>query len=187
MRRRSAFTLIEILVVVGIVAVLVALTVMSVSLLNRMRAQATTSRLLDNVVFSMTKYLDANPVFAPAALADFNASPSRPWKYLGVGSNRLLELSAKSLGTATGAGVTSIQDAETILDGWGTPLVFRITQGPTINGRTVPARIEIASRGRTTQTPYPDADDLIWRYDADGSPGLTGDDARFVGRFWRKQ
>ncbi len=172
---------------VGIIAGLIALTVSSVAILNRMRAQTTTDRLLSNVVFAMTKYLDANPVFAPAALADFNASPSQPWQYLGTGSDRLLEIPLKQLGAASGARATSQQDAATILDGWGTPLVFRITQGPTINGRTVPARIEIASRGKTTQDPYPDSDDIIWRYDADGSSGLTGDDARFVGKFWRKQ
>lgn len=185
--RRPGFTLIELLITLTVIVILVGLLMSGLSVLRRMRAKVASERLLSQVVYAMTSYLDANPTIDASAEADFNATPSLVWKYLGRGGNRLLELPTTQLGTASGGPVSDPQAAETILDGFGAPLVFRVVQGPVISGRRVPSRIEIASRNGTQKVAYPDGDDIIWRFDADGSTGLTQTEQNQVGKFWRRQ
>jgi len=185
--QRRAFTLIELLVVITIIATLMGLLLAGLSVLQRMRAKATTERLLTNVVYAMTQYIDANPAFDATAVADLNGTPSKAWKYLGRNGNRYLELRSGELGDANGKRGANPQTADTIIDGFGLPLVVRITQGGLLNQRRLLARVEIASRAGSGAGAYPDADDLIWRFDADGSTGLSTAEARNVGKFWRKQ
>jgi prepilin-type N-terminal cleavage/methylation domain-containing protein len=187
--RHRGFTLIEILMVVVIIAILVGLLVPSVALLQRMRSKAVTERLLNNVVFAMTKYMDANPVIDPATEAVLNCAPphqSEPWPLLGLGSVRYLELPHRSLGDGAGRRVQAPADGRTILDGFSTPIVVRLAF-ETVNNRRVLSRMEIASRNGSNHAAYPDPDDIIWRYDSerDAAGSLSADEFRNAGKFWR--
>src|ERR1043165_2388157 len=128
--RRHAFTLIELLVTICVIVVLIGLLLTGLSIMRRMRARMASERLLSQLVYAMTTYLDANPSLDATAVADFNGPPSRVWPYLGRSADRLLELPLTQLGDDGGKPVSDPQDARTILDGFGEPGGFQIGHGP---------------------------------------------------------
>lgn len=178
MIRSRAFTLIELLIVVVIIATLAGLSFVGLQLLNKSRRKTETLQLLSSLQIALTTYQDDHGKFGDGSMADFTA---KPWLYLHRrqttgGSERqpYLVLKERQLARAGQKGPCRADDAEVILDGWGNPLLWN-QHLP--SGRQAEISVAIGSGSKRTVscltvassagTPETTSDDLILRYDAD--------------------
>ena len=170
--RRIGFTLIELVVAVGLIFVLAGLLLSALNVVRERSRRTVTMRLMEQVGTAILLYLDRYPLLGDVADATSSDFANRPAMYLvsrrDAGGVPYLELGGKNLakGATPPFAPASANDAEHILDAYranslSNRLVFVITNkagGP--SGYEATLSVEIRSTVGTTRT----SDDLVYRY-----------------------
>lgn len=169
---RRAFTMLELLVVITIIAVLASGSMVAVGILKKRSNRFLTAKMIaEEVVVAMNTYLAQWPALGDTSAKDFQA---QPWQYLYTRPKRtaageMTELSAKRLvkvakGSDDCQTVARPEQATHILDYFGTGvdnlLKFTVIEGGSSRSRFTKA-VEIRS---SAGTPSVGRDDIIYRF-----------------------
>lgn len=165
---RRAFTLIEVLVAVTIIAILLGALLPGLAILRRHQRTQETRALLNGLEYALTQYLDAYGVIGDGGNEeDFI---NKPWVYLGVrpleaGRAPFIDPGPKRLkgGTATAMTPAGALAATQICDAWDGAFIWKI-DNLSLSGRQYTNSIHVSS---TAGTPGKAGDDLHIRWNSE--------------------
>jgi len=154
--RRSAFTLVELLIVISIIALLAGMSFAALGLLGTKAKTSSTEKLIRELAHAVTLYMNDHRLLGSeeneegrTAKEDFEA---RPWYYLYTkpreeGKDPYIDLTAKNLskGDFEAPAPANIKDATSIRDYWGDNLRFLVKNAEN-NGISYTEEICILSR-----------------------------------------
>ncbi len=171
-RRRGAFTLIEVLVVVAIIGALMGMLIPALNILRNRQRAAETRNVMNHLALAISNYLATYAVLGEPSGIPFE---SKPWLFLAVrqlanGAVPMVDLTAKSLTTAAGVPVAAVTDGEVIVDSWHQPLVWAAVQDPSPAAAQFTRAIAMVSQAGSKSAPK---DDIILMYSNDGGAWRT--------------
>ncbi len=153
--RRTAFTLVELLIVISVIVVLLGLLLPGVALVRNAQARSATLNLLSGIA-QVTSERIAEQAALPASfgtntLANFLVDEPRA-----AGQADLFSLQARQ------------HDGGKVLDAWANPIEVVVTTASNL-GVTYVQEVRLTSRGQKNATTKPE-DDLVYLYQSD-EPG----------------